>query len=247
MDSEIRGSRSIFPPTRYSVVRAATGHSAVRQQALEALVTAYWKPVYKYIRMQWSASAEDAKDLTQDFFAAAIEKAFFDAYDSSRSKFRTYLRTCVDGLVANSRKASLRVKRGGQARILPLDFDAAENELSRAETHRGMRPDEFFEREWIRNMFDLAINDLRERCHATGRHTHFALFERYDLDPPVEGRLTYAQLAAEFQLPVTQVTNYLAFARSELRRCVLERLGRITASDQEFQSEARHLLGVELR
>ena len=108
-------------------------------------------------------------------------------------------------------------------------------------------PEEFFEREWIRSLFAIALDDLRGQCETTGKTTHFALFERYDVDPRGEGRTTYAQLAAEFEIPVTQVTNYLSFARSEFRRHVLERLERLTGSDEEFRSEARRILGIELQ
>ena len=51
--------------------------------------------------------------------------------------------------------------------------------------------------------------------------------------------------AAEFGIPVTQVTNYLAFARRELRRLVLERLQTLCATDEEFRLEARDFLGVD--
>jgi hypothetical protein len=46
-------------------------------------------------------------------------------------------------------------------------------------------------------------------------------------------------------LEATDVTNYLAFARREFRRCVLEQLRDMTASDDEFRREAQSLLGVD--
>src|SRR6266545_8142728 len=92
-----------FPLTRRSVVRAAaSADPETRRRAFEALVAAYWRPVYKYLRLEWSAPGEDAEDLTQGFFARALEKGFFDRFDPSRSRFRTYLRTCLDGFVANA-------------------------------------------------------------------------------------------------------------------------------------------------
>jgi RNA polymerase sigma factor (sigma-70 family) len=244
MDTE----RQTFPPTRHSVVRAALSeNAAIREEAFSELVAVYWKPVYKYIRLKWSVSNEDAKDLTQEFFTAAFEKSFFDPYDPGKSKFRTFLRVCVDRLVANARKAAGRIKRGGQAEILSLDFEAAETELSRVHILPDGGLEEFFDREWIRSLFALAIDDLQRDCQKSGKLTHFALFVRYDLDPEVEGRPTYAQLADELQLPVTQVTNFLALTRSEFRRHLLTRLRRITGSDEEFSNEARRLLGLELK
>ena len=150
-------------------------------------------------------------------------------------------------MVANATKAAGRIKRGGHTEILSLDFEAAEIELRKTPIRQDTDLEEFFDREWVRSLFGLAVDDLRADCRDAGKLTHFALFERYDLDPSVDGRPKYAQLAAEFQLPVTQVTNFLAFARSEFRRHVLQRLHRIAGSDEEFRSEARRLLGVESR
>ena len=76
-------------------------------------MTAYWKPVFKYLRLKWHAPAEDAADLTQAFFLRAFEKSFFADFDPRRARFRTYLRTCLDGFVTNARKADTRQKRGG--------------------------------------------------------------------------------------------------------------------------------------
>ena len=90
----------------------------------------------------------------------------------------------------------------------------------------------------------LAVDDLRALCSASGRSTHFALFERYDLERTDDGP-DYAQLSAEFDLPVTQITNFLGWTRRELRRLVLARLRELTASASEYRSEARDLLGFD--
>src|SRR5439155_26153422 len=60
---------------------------------------------------------EDAKDLTQAFFTRTLEKNSFERYDPAQARFRTYLRTCVDGFVANERKSAGRIKRGGAVQL----------------------------------------------------------------------------------------------------------------------------------
>jgi hypothetical protein len=75
---------------------------------------------------------------------------------------------------------------------------------------------------------------------------HFELFELYDLQD-TDPRLSYSQLATKFGLATTDVTNYLAFARREFRRCVLDQLREMTATDQEFRREAQTLLGVDIK
>ena len=53
-------------------------------------------------------------------------------------------------------------------------------------------------------------------------------------------------MAQQFGLKTSDVTNYLAYARREFRRVVLEQLREMTGSEDEFRREARTLLGVDM-
>ena len=238
-----------FPVTRLSaIVAASSANQEERTRAFEVLVSAYWMPVYKYVRIKWNKPTEDARDLTQGFFLEAMEKNFFGRYDASKARFRTFLRTCLDGFVANENKAASRIKRGGDATILSLDFDGAEDQLRIAARPALGAIDEYFEQEWARSVFSLALESFRAQMLAAGKETHLRLFERYVLDADDEApKTSYKALAAEFNLSTTDVTNYLALGRREFRRIVLEKLRELTATDEEFRREARALLGVEPR
>lgn len=242
-DTNIGGARGGFPTTRRSAVRATRSEvAAERTQALEVLAGVYWKPVYKYLRLKWKESSEDARDLTQGFFALAIEKRFFETYDPARAKFRTYLRVCVDGFVANERKAARRLKRSPGSEILSLDFEAAEGEMARQAAPESLTHEEYFHHEWVRSLFSIAVERLRDECAARGKDAAFRVFELYDLDGGEVSPPTYQKLATQLALPVTQVTNFLAFTRREFRRILLDRLREVTGSEEEFRSEARMLL-----
>jgi hypothetical protein len=238
-----------FPVTRLSaIVAASSANREERTRAFEVLVSAYWMPVYKYIRIKWNKPTEDARDLTQAFFLEAMEKNFFGRYDASKARFRTFLRTCLDGFVANENKAASRIKRGGGATILSLDFDGAEEQLTIGARPAAGAIDEYFEKEWARSVFSLALESFRAQMLNAGKETHLRLFERYVLDADDETpKTSYKALAAEFNLLTTDVTNYLALARREFRRIVLEKLRELTATDEEFRREARALLGVDPR
>lgn len=248
--TKIGGPGGKFPATRWSAVRAARSEDSVeRSLALGAITESYWKPIYKYFRLRWGKSNEDAKDLTQEFFARIIDKDFLEDFDPSKARLRTFLRVCADRFVSNDQKATRRLKRGGSATHISLDFDAAEAEVSRAaaSSPNSRVPDDmddFFQKEFVRSLFGLAVNDLREFCESRGKQIHFRLFELYDLEDGGAARSGYAELAQEFSLAPTDVTNYLAFARREFRRLVLDRLRQMTASDDEFRREARAMLGV---
>jgi RNA polymerase sigma factor (sigma-70 family) len=233
-DTRIGGSSGRFPATRWSaVVAARSDDPRERSRALGAIVEAYWKPIYKYLRIRWNKSNEDAKDVTQEFLTQLIEKEYLSDFDPAKARLRTFLRVCVDHFVANQ-----------------LDFEAAEAEFTRAKSPLTAAAsaasfDEYLEKEFVRNLFALAVADLRAFCEARGKLRHFELFERYDLDESVASRLSYAELAQEFGIAITDVTNHLAFARREFRRIALEKVREMTCSEAEFRREARALLGVE--
>ena len=240
-----------FPATRWSVLEAArSGDSVEQQRALDTLLAAYWKPVYKYVRLRWNRPLEDAQDLTQGFFAELLERKLLAKYDPAKSKLRTFLRLCVDSFVMNEGKAASRQKRGGQVTHVALDFGAAESELNGASIDPAKIPspeslEEFFEKEWIRSLFALAIEDLRELCRGRQRERAFRLFEEYDLAG--DATVSYAELAQANEIAVTDVTNALAWARREFRRVALERLRDLCGSEEEFRREARAVFGSEPR
>lgn len=238
-----------FPATRLSVVASIRSPDAPeRRVAWERLVEAYWKPVYKHLRLQWRADAEQAADWTQEFFARALEKGFFERFDPARARFRTFLRVCVDGFAGKEREAAGRLKRGGGVAPLSLDFAAAEGELAGREPPAPEQLDDHFRREWMRSLFEAALRDVETNCRAAGKETLWRLLVRYDLE--AEGRLeklSYADLAAELGIAVTQVTNGLHAVRRMLRERVLERLRELCLDEEEFRAEARALLGIEPR
>ncbi len=204
-----------------------------------ALVSAYWSPVYTHLRLRWKKSRPDAEDLTQGFFHSALEREFFNDYDPGKARFRTFVRVCLDRFVQNEEKAKRRQKRGGDAGVITLDFDAAEEQLERVASSDAS-PEELFDRQWRRSLFALGVDSLRDVCAQSGKEAHFALFERYDLSDDGE-RPTYDRLAADLGLPVTSVTNHLAWARRELRRLVLEKLEAVSGSESEFRHETATL------
>jgi RNA polymerase sigma factor (sigma-70 family) len=238
-DTSLGGPHERFPSTRHSVLdSAADREPGVRREAFEAIVAAYWKPVYKYIRLQWRKSNEEAKDLTQQFFAEMVEGEMLARFDAARASFRTYVRVCVDGMVANQAQAAARLKRGGGFELVSLDFDAVERELPADPA--GVPMEEFFHREWQREIFTLGVEDLRRLAREKGKDVPLRVFEEHDLadDPPA-----YAELARRHAIPETAVTNHLAWARRELRRLVLERVAAVTGGNRDFREEARSLFG----
>ena len=233
-----------FPATRLSVVeRTRSGDAETRRIALAAIIDAYWKPAYKYLRVKWSLAPDQAADLTQEFFTAALEKDVVGKYEPARARFRTYLRLCLDGFASNARKAERRLKRGGGVTIVPLDFETAEGEIATHEPAVNADVDELFYREWIRALLERSVDDLRRHAEAAGRPEMFEVFQRYELLEDAGARPTYTAIAAALNLTPATVTNHLAAMRKQFRKIVLDRLRDLTSSEEEWESEAARLFG----
>lgn len=246
-DTDIGGPLRNFPKTNHSAIIAVRSDDLQqRRYAFEAILESYWKPVYKYVRIKWRANNEDGKDLTQGFFANAFEKNHLANYDARKASFQTFLRTCVDGYVANQQKAQKRLKRGGGVEMSSLDFSGAESELALHPPATNLSPEEYFQREWARNLFTIAVESLRRNYAQSANAIRFQIFERYDLEDSPE-KVSYNSLAKEFGLTPTIVNNHLAAARRDFRKILIEKLRQLTATDEEFRIAARELFGIDMK
>jgi RNA polymerase sigma factor (sigma-70 family) len=228
-DTAMGGPHGHFPSTQLSLLEAAATGASLPNEALERVGALYWKPVYRFIRVKFRKNNEDAKDLTQSFFATAFERDFFARFDPAKASFRTYLRMAVERFAATGHAAANRQKRGGGVEFEPVEDQAIATES----------PERVFEREWQRQLFALALDDLRAHCEACGKRVQFEVFEAYDLAGGDRPR--YSELAARHGIAETSVTNYLAWARRMLRQFVTERLRGVTAGERELRDEMRRL------
>jgi DNA-directed RNA polymerase specialized sigma24 family protein len=224
----------LFPDTRVSLVLdLASDDPPTRARAVELVVTAYRSPVIAVLQRQWSLDLPDAEDLAHDFFAHALEREWLARYDRAKGRFRTFLRTCLQDYARTAHEAAHRLKRGGHLIAVPLDETSASADAD---------VDTLFEQEWVRSVMTISLERLRAECDAAGRQRTYDVFIAHDIDgaddPP-----RYADLAARFDIPVTQVANYLHWARGRFRGQVLDTLRSLTGSDAEYREEARALLG----
>jgi len=232
--------RAAFPATRHSLVAAlGDAHEPTRARAFDAVVRLYWHPVAAYVRLRWPAVGDDADDVAQSFFTAALDGMYLARFDPARARFRTFLRLCVDRHAMNYLAHEGRQKRGGHDTHISLDAleIAAESDVHGT-------ADRLFRDAWVQHLFSIAIVRLRETLTASGRQQHYDVFAAYDLAPG-DARPTYHALAEELRISPTQVTNWLHSTRRLLREIIVDELREAAASDAELRDDARALLGVD--
>ena len=243
------GHPDAFPATRPSIVRSiGSVDPDVRRNAYDALVRQVPGAPSTPTSVSAGTAIRSRRRISHKSSSPARSRRnTCRSTDPARARFRTFVRTCLDGFLANEHQAATRLKRGGGVVLEPLDFSSADAELARRSGGGAgdLDPDAWFRDEWIRSLFSTAVDELRARCHATSRETAFAIFHQYDVDGSDEpARPTYATLAGEFNISTAEVTSQLAWARRAFRDVVLATLRTQCATDDEFRAEARDVLGI---
>ena len=167
-----------FATTRWSmVVEAGRPSSPEAAVALATLCGIYWFPLYAYVRRQ-GHSAEDAQDLTQEFFVHLLEKQTLKVANPERGRFRSFLLASMKNFLANEWRRGAAQKRGGERSVISLNFDDGENRY-RLEPSHDATPERIFERQWALTLLEQALTKLRAEFDATGKIELFGRLEMF--------------------------------------------------------------------
>jgi RNA polymerase sigma-70 factor (ECF subfamily) len=225
-----------FPTTRWTLILAAREGEPSRRTALEQLLAVYWKPVYFYLRRR-GLNAEDAEDAVQDLFTRLLERDFPARLDPDRGRFRSYLLTAMDHHLVNLHERRSAQKRGGGARVVPLDLVLAERELAAAPDD----PLRAYQREWALGLMERALARLRteyEDGTRKGRVDTVLRFFRLDAAP------SYAEAAAESGMTVPQFKAALHRARRRFREILREEVEDTVQDGGQAEPELAELVRV---
>lgn len=249
---DMRTDSGAFPRTRWSlvarVVEPGTKGSGTRRSAYAELVAAYWRPVYRALRVGSKKPREEAEDLTQAFFLEIFEKRTLEGFvaDPQAGRFRGLLRSLLERFVGTADRNARRKKRGGQAAHVPLDpaqIEAIEGRIG-AEA-RGGAPEDPFDAEWRAQIIDQALADLGGEARTPLSRRRLEAFLAYEVEPALDDdRPTYAELARRLGCKPHDVKNDLVAARSRFAELVLDRIREDVRDDAEAREELRTLFGV---
>ena len=110
IDPSSQNEAVAFATTHWSVVLEAQGESAVAQEALESLCRTYWRPIYTFARRE-GIGPEEAKDITQGFFALILERKDFQSVRQEKGRLRSFLLASLKHFMANERRDAATIKR----------------------------------------------------------------------------------------------------------------------------------------
>jgi RNA polymerase sigma-70 factor (ECF subfamily) len=220
------------------VVAAGNPHRKEARSALVALCENYWYPLYAYLRRRGYA-ADQAQDLTQEFFIRVLEGRYLDRADSEKGRFRAFLLTSLKFFVADEEDRNRAQKRGGGA-LLPLEFSSGEERYQREPAH-DETPERIFERRWALSVLDQVMRKLRDEFVRQGRPEHFERLKVFLLghsDAP------YATLAQELNTSEGALKVAIHRFRKRYRELFRQEIADTVADPAEVESELRFLAAV---
>jgi RNA polymerase sigma factor (sigma-70 family) len=231
-----------FTTTHWSVVLAAQGPSPVAEEALNKLCRTYWRPIYGFVRRQ-GMRPEEAKDLTQGFFALLLERRDFDAVRKEKGRLRSYLLTSLKHFLTNERNRAMAIKRGQGQRLIPLE-DLREREHIGFEPADTLAADQIYERRWALSVLDQVLARLEDEHRAAGPASA-GLFDRLQkslTDEP--DRPSPTDTAREFGMTESAVRQASYRLRQRYRQLLHEEIAHTVMAPADIDDELRHLVAV---
>ncbi len=205
--------------------------------ALEELCRGYWTPLYAFARRS-GHPPEDARDLTQGFFARLLEKRDMSAADPQRGRFRSFLLATFKHFLTHERDRAGALKRGGGIELLPLDPGAEEAGFLLYPTDLRT-PEHAFERRWASALLEKVFCRLREEFVASGRGALFDDFKGFLVGEPPEG--SYAAVAARLEMTEGAAKMIVTRMRARYRYLLRGEIAQTVTTPAEVEEELRHL------
>src|SRR5262245_9696641 len=230
---------SQFPTTRWTlVVAAGNPEQKETRSVLVSLCEHYWYPLYAYLRRR-GYPADEAQDLTQEFFIRVLEGRYLDRADPEKGRFRSFILTSSKFFVADEEDRQRAQKRGGGL-LVPLEFSTGEERYQLEPSH-GETPERIFERRWALSMLDRVVEKLRTEFVQHGHPEHFDRLKVFLLG---QSDAPYAALALEMNTSEGALKVAIHRLRKRYRDLFRQEIADTVADPAEVESELRFLAGV---
>jgi RNA polymerase sigma-70 factor (ECF subfamily) len=198
------------------------------------------------MRFCWKGYArEDAKDLTQEFFARLLEKEFLSGIDPSKGKFRTFLLKCLKNFLANEWDKAHAEKRGGKCNVVSLDEQTADGECLVEPVASTTTPEEHFDLEWAITIFDAALRKLKSEWQAKGKVARFDELHVFLSSEPGPGH--YNAIGARLDMDNNALSQEVLRLRKRYFQLIRQEIGHTISNPAQIEQEMRYLRSMFLK
>jgi RNA polymerase sigma-70 factor (ECF subfamily) len=231
-----------FTTTHWSVVLEAQGPSPAAQAALEKLCRTYWRPIYGYVRRHGNGP-EEAKDLTQGFFALLLERRDLNTVRKEKGRLRSYLLTSLKHFLTNERNHAMAIKRGEGQRLIPLE-ELREPEAVGFESADTSTAEQIYERGWALALLEQVLTRLGDEYRAAGPASAGLFDQLQKLLTDESDRPSQAEIAGELAMTENAVKQAFHRLRQRYRELLREEIAHTVMLPGDIEDELRHLIAV---
>lgn len=204
---------------------------------MESICSAYWYPIYAYVRCRGQSPA-DAEDLTQEFFRRLLEKRWLDSADPDKGRLRTFLVVAVQRFMAREWRRASAERRGGGRTHVPIDTRFAESRYA-TDAPAGESAEQAFDRQWAMTLMEITLQRLRAEFEQAGRAGQFEVLKQ--CLTAERGALDYAGVARDLGLSPGAARVAVHRFRKRFRAVYREEISRTLAEGADLGEELRHL------
>ena len=226
----------ILRRTPWTLISAAQrGETGAFDRAVERIYAMFEGAVQGFLRTR-GFGGEEARDLSQEFFATLLERKFLERLDPAKGRLRHFLFSSLRRFLCDSvdKREALK-RRPGEAL---LSLDRLSEEFSAApEDSRAEVPGRQFSRAWAAEVLRRALEGMKRRCGGTPQEGWYRAVVLWHEVGPGASALSYADLAQRLGVNAQQAANYLFRGRALLRSLLLEELAAYCSSDAEVEEE----------
>ena len=212
------------------------------RSALVSLCENYWYPLYAYLRRR-GYSADEAQDLTQEFFVRVLEGRYLDRADPEKGRFRSFILTSLKFFVADEAGSPARAANAAAEWLCPLNSRPGKSATSaslrtmrrRSGSSSGVGRSRCLTGSW---------RDCGTSSCITAARRHFERLKVFLLG---QSDAPYAALAREMNTSEGALKVAIHRLRKRYRELFRQEIADTVADPAEVESELRFLAAVLTR
>jgi DNA-directed RNA polymerase specialized sigma24 family protein len=212
-----------FPPTSWSVIRAAQNQGSAEQlEAMNRCIAAYWRPVFYFLRAK-GYPLHRAEDLTQEFFLQFFHRDWIRRADQERGRFRTFLLTILTRFLADQSTARAPRQISFETQLVTISALVGDTERT-FEPPDNRTPEELFMHQWAVAVIANVRRHVESWCSLRGRPDWHLMFCETYFPAAGSPRITQQALADRLHVSRDQVRygleevhrQFIEFLRAEV-------------------------------
>lgn len=219
---------------------AGDSAAALHEPALSTLCQTYWFPLYAYLRRR-GYDSHQAEDYTQGFFAGILERKGLKRADRKYGKFRSFLLASLKNFLADEWDRAHAQKRGGDKKVLSLDFDAAASRYDREPVHH-LSPEKLFERSWALTVLTKAMDRLKAESITSDKKQLFDCLKVYLTAE--KDAVPYREVAEKLEMTEGAVKVAVHRLRRRYRELVRDEIAQTVTTEAQVDEEIRDLFAA---